>query len=324
MEMVKYPSNWMRVEVHVDRAVVVRKRVPGDEEPFPNQLWDRLGQRLIRDVQRVLDLSAMRDRRADGGFVPEVFVYHVSGSGDYVFDYTGMLCWCHRNKLAGETMAANARRAADASRPQGIGVHTWEFPIVRRDGNVELGPAAPAATTEPRDFAHRAVAGTRPLFDNVTISERTRAVAPTVDDLTPMQCYDAFCAAQQDQRTFVVALPVQLLRAGDLVAIDVDSPECVVKAAVISNERIENGWKRKLTLRAEGRDFERAEKSGSEFLVRRSTVLTQAQRTVAREIWSRGLRYQVAVTDARAAAQAPSVAIADVELEIEALAADVP
>jgi hypothetical protein len=171
------------------------------------------------------------------------------------------------------------------------------------------------------------VVGTRPLFDSATVSEWTRAVDPTVkrvDDLTPLQCYDAFCAAQQDQRTFEVRLPVQLLRAGDLVAIDVDSPKCVDYVFVINNERIENGWRRKLTLRAEGRDFERVEKSGSELLVRRSSVLTPAQRAVAREIWSRGLRYQVAVTDARAAAQAPSVAIADVELEIEALAADVP
>lgn len=143
-----------------------------------------------------------------------------------------------------------------------------------------------------------------------------------VDGLTPMQCYDAFCAAQRDQRTFTIRRETRHVVCGDVLVINGE------QFTVQSLERVNNGHSYSITMCAAGivlrpgQQVERVAPALLEFDVQRPVDLTPAQRERAREIWSRGVRYQVAVTDARAVAQAPSVVTVDQDLEVESLAKD--
>lgn len=314
METETYPAGWTRIAILSDRAIVTCRAGKHSSEG------------LRRRVQAVLDVEAVRLGRCSSGFVPPSFVYHVSVSGTAVFNYRGE----PRNAIASShapDVHRKARLAAQRDAP-----HPWEasvvvFPLRRTDAaGIEIvGPesAAPGAL--------RAHAGGPPLFrrDDTPAPVKTarsaakmqnfgnpppRPPVQRIDGLTPHQCFQAFEAAQREQRTFELELPVHAaLQSPCEIWCDTEYRRVRHVSDLGSEIRVEfiggsaDRYPRNVLRR-----------------VRRSTALTPAQRDAARAIWARMLRLGVAASSARDAKLAPSVAIANEDLEVEALAADVP
>jgi len=294
-----YPSGWTRVEILSDRAIVTCR--PGRHSA------DGLRHRVLS----VLDVEAVRLGHCTSGHVPLSFVYHVSLSGTAVFNYRGE----PRNSTAASRAPAvhrTAQVAAQCGGPRPPEAVCVVFPLCRTAAGMEI--SGPETYSGDRQVALR-------RDDATAAVKRRSATNQRIDGLTPHQCLQAFTAAQRDQRTFETWLPAAWLRVGDVISIDIPAPECIAAATVTQFNDL--GSRVLLGLRTCTRVWPEERNAAEVFKVARSTALTPAQRDCARRMWSCLLRHDVGVSNARAAARAPSVAIADEGLEIEALAADV-
>jgi hypothetical protein len=194
----------------------------------------------------------------------------------------------------------DARIAAQYGGPELADAVMVVFPLTRTDANGDVVPNTARTCDEFKDHLAVTVEVPRP--------------AELIDGLMPAQCYAAFVARQRDQRTVELEIPVRLLRAGDVI----NEPG----ASGFVFERLGNlrpdGW-----ISVHFTDGSALEvRVDTSIAVTRSADLTPAQLARARQTWSTLLRHDVGVSAQRAAAAAPSVAIANEELEIEALAGD--